>query len=231
MMNQRLTDGMTHDQLLQLLLKVVCEAGYWAVLIVPVGFRMASCGLLGVRRGRRRDAVNNPLALDDEDPTQGARQRVHPRPRVGLGAARRPRLGAFDQSLDGVALPSGLQTLTFGVWFNQSLEQAMLPSGLQKLTFGAAFDQSLGGVVLPSGLQELTFGENFTNFQQNMDKVKLPPNLQKLSFGFHFNQSLQNVIWPPELQELNFGDRFNQNLDVVRLLRPNVRIVGGRFGS
>ena len=94
MMNQRLADGMTHDQSLQLLLKAVCEAGYWAVLIVPVGFRMASSGLPGVRRGRRRDAVNDPLASDDEDPTRGARQRVHPRPRAGLGAAPRPRLGA-----------------------------------------------------------------------------------------------------------------------------------------
>ena len=53
---------------------------------------------------------------------------------------------AFDQSLDGVTLPSGLQTLTFGMWFNKSLKQVMLPSGLQRLTFGAAFDQRLGGV-------------------------------------------------------------------------------------
>ena len=61
----------------QRLVKAVCEAGYWAVLIVLVnlGFLMASCGLPGVRRGRRRDAVNDPSALDDEDPTQGARQR------------------------------------------------------------------------------------------------------------------------------------------------------------
>ena len=53
---------------------------------------------------------------------------------------------AFNQSLDGVTLPSGLQTLTFGMWFNKSLKQVMLPSGLQRLTFGAAFDQRLGGV-------------------------------------------------------------------------------------
>ena len=72
---------------------------------------MASCGLPGVRRGRRRDAVNDPPALGDEDPAHGARQRnlTHKfaRLRAGLGGpffqfkdprARRPLLGgAFFQ--------------------------------------------------------------------------------------------------------------------------------------
>ena len=34
------------------------------------------------------------------------------------------------------ALPSGLQSLTFGSGFNQSMEKVTLPNGLQNLTFG-----------------------------------------------------------------------------------------------
>ena len=43
--------------------------------------------------------------------------------------------GVF-QSMDNVALPSGLQSLTFGYGFNQSMDNVTLPSGLQSLTFG-----------------------------------------------------------------------------------------------
>ena len=41
-----------------------------------------------------------------------------------------------NKSLDGVALPSSLQSLTFGLSFEQTLKQAALPSSLQSLTFG-----------------------------------------------------------------------------------------------
>ena len=39
----------------------------------------------------------------------------------------------FDQSMDKVTLPSGLQSLTFGDRYDQSMDQMTLPSGLQSL--------------------------------------------------------------------------------------------------
>jgi hypothetical protein len=60
--------------------------------------------------------------------------------------------------MEKVALPSGLQSLTFGWKFNQSTEKVALLSGLQGLTFGDYFNQSMAKVALPSGLQSLTFG-------------------------------------------------------------------------
>ena len=43
-----------------------------------------------------------------------------------------------------------IASLTFGNEFNQSLEGVTLPSSLQTLTFGKEFNQSLEGVTLPS---------------------------------------------------------------------------------
>ncbi|CAK9085089.1 unnamed protein product [Durusdinium trenchii] len=84
----------------------------------------------------------------------------------------------FDQSLDGVALPSGLQRLTFGSDFNQSLDGVTLPSGLQTLTFN--FNQSLDGVTLPSGLQTLTLdGE----FNQKLGWCNAAQRLAELDLG------------------------------------------------
>ena len=57
-----------------------------------------------------------------------------------------------------MALPSGLQSLTFGVSRNLSLDKGTPPSCLQSLTFGASFNQCFEKVALPSGLQSLTFG-------------------------------------------------------------------------
>ena len=45
----------------------------------------------------------------------------------------------FFQGLEEVALPFGLQSLTFDTSFNLSLEKVALPSGLLSLTFGASF--------------------------------------------------------------------------------------------
>ena len=81
----------------------------------------------------------------------------------------------FNQSLQGVTLPSSLQTLTFGWEFNQSLEGVTLPSSLHSLTFGNSFNQSLEGVALPSSLQTLTFGYYF---DQSLEGVTLPSSLQ-----------------------------------------------------
>ena len=122
----------------------------------------------------------------------------------------------FNQSFEGLQLPSGLQTLTFGVFFNQSLEGLQFPSSLQTLTFGRDFNQSLEGLALPSGLQTLTFGDKFS---QSLTGVQLPSGLQTLTFGGPFNekQSLKKLQLPSGLQTLTFGDKFNQSLEGLRI--------------
>eukprot|EP00931_Biecheleriopsis_adriatica_P117980 TRINITY_DN9344_c0_g1_i4.p1 TRINITY_DN9344_c0_g1~~TRINITY_DN9344_c0_g1_i4.p1 ORF type:complete len:322 (-),score=66.92 TRINITY_DN9344_c0_g1_i4:111-1076(-) len=123
----------------------------------------------------------------------------------------------FDQSMEKVVLPSGLQSLTFGMCFNQSMEKVDLPSGLQSLTFGlryGRFNQSMEKVALPSGLQSLTFGDDF---DQSMEKVTLPSGLQSLTFGRRFNQIMEKVALPSGLQSLTFGKRFNQSMEKVDL--------------
>ena len=95
-------------------------------------------------------------------------------------------LGPRCQSLDNVALPDNLQSLTLPGNFNHSLEGVTLPTGLLALAFGDSFNQSLEHVVWPKGLKDLTFGQNFN---QTLKGFTLPPSLQSLRFGYHFDQS------------------------------------------
>ena len=48
------------------------------------------------------------------------------------------------ESLEKVALPSSLQSMTFGLIFDRSLEKMARPSGLQNLSFGRLFKPELG---------------------------------------------------------------------------------------
>eukprot|EP00439_Symbiodinium_sp_Y106_P064955 s1153_g10.t1 len=120
----------------------------------------------------------------------------------------------FNQSLEGIHLPSSLQSLTFGAMFNQSLEGIRLPSSLQSLTFGFRFNQSVAGIQLPSSLQSLMFG---TGFNQSLQGIRLPSSLQSLTIGDRFNRSLQGIQLPSSLQSLTFGDEFNQSLESIQL--------------
>ena len=112
-----------------------------------------------------------------------------------------------DLRLDATTiLPRGLQTLSLGdECSKQRLQGLLLPSCLQSLTFGQDFNQSLEGIELPSNLQVLTFG---TCFNQSLRGYKLPGSLQKLEFGLHFNQNLEGVTLPGSLEVLKFGARF-----------------------
>ena len=84
-----------------------------------------------------------------------------------------------NRNTDNLILPSGLQSLTFGLQFNQRLDNATLPSSLQSLKFGWMFNQSLDNTTLPSGLQSLTFG---IHFNQSLDNTTLPKGLQIFEF-------------------------------------------------
>ena len=88
---------------------------------------------------------------------------LHPELGEG-GSAKRPAeidlwpCRDVKQSLEKVALPSGLQRLTFGMDRNLSLDNGAPPSSLLSLTCGASFNQSFEKVALQSSLQSLTFG-------------------------------------------------------------------------
>ena len=83
--------------------------------------------------------------------------------------------------MEEVALPSGLQSLTFAEPHLRLRAQTyhwkvVPPSGLQSLTSGYAFDQTMekvvhGGGPLPSGLQSLTLGYAS---DQSMERIVLP---------------------------------------------------------
>ena len=73
----------------------------------------------------------------------------------------------FNQSMEKVSLPTGLQSIIFGdilhsgqgpqhifgVQFDQCREQVSLPTGLHSLTVGHESNQSIGKVSLPNGVQ------------------------------------------------------------------------------
>ena len=109
----------------------------------------------------------------------------------------------FNQSLEEVSWPPGLQILTFGGEFNRP-ERLTWPSKLQSLTFGFRFNQSLLQVTLPDTLQSLTFG---CAFDQSLDGVILPKGLRRLTFGDRFNQALEHVTWPESLERLGGKNR------------------------
>ncbi|CAE7252643.1 cmbB [Symbiodinium necroappetens] len=65
-----------------------------------------------------------------------------------------------------------VHSLTLDHGFNQSLEGIQLPSILQSWTFGSNFNQNLEGIQLPSSMQSLTLGESFgRSFEGNHPPV------------------------------------------------------------
>ena len=92
---------------------------------------------------------------------------------VGVFRQKFPALGSFG-SLKSLRLPDD---------FNDSLAGIKLPEGLESLHFGWDFNQRLEGLTWPP-LQELGLGMRF-----NQGWEGLPNTLKSLSFGESFNQS------------------------------------------
>jgi len=119
--------------------------------------------------------------------------------------------GLFNQPLEDVAFPDGLQHLAFGFYFNQSLQN--LPDSLQSLTVGHDFKQSSESVQLPKQLQIFNFGGTLWPHAN----LQLPSTLRKLSLAKRFNQSLDDMMFPATSAELILAGDFNQPLDGVSL--------------
>ena len=92
----------------------------------------------------------------------------------------------FNQSLD--RLPKSLKSLSLGLDFQQNLQDVNFPLGIQKLTLRSPVSEILEGVELPSGLESLNFGDGFND---TLDQVEFPRALKTLTFGDDFNQSLE----------------------------------------
>ena len=82
-----------------------------------------------------------------------------------------------------MALPEGLQRLTFGRAVNQSSEKVALPRDLQSLTCGVSLNQCLEKVAPPSGLQSLTFDASF-NQRPAADHLPCDPAAEQDPAGF-----------------------------------------------
>lgn len=81
--------------------------------------------------------------------------------------------------MDGVTLPSGLQSMVFGYSFKQSLAASTLPVGLKSLTLHGNHNcRVLKDVTLPAGLQTLAL---LCAFKQRLNDIFLPAGLQSLS--------------------------------------------------
>ena len=52
--------------------------------------------------------------------------------------------------MNDVALPAGLQSLKFDLFYNQSIEHVAFPAGLQSLTIGRNYKQSIGKMGQPA---------------------------------------------------------------------------------
>ena len=114
---------------------------------------------------------------------------------------------SFYQSLEKVALPSGLQSLTFGLSFSRSLDKVAPPRVLQRLTFGLDFNQKLGEGGSAKGPAEFDIWPDVqawrrwlcqvacrvwplnTSFNQSLEKVTLPSGRLRLTLGLMFYQS------------------------------------------
>ena len=132
----------------------------------------------------------------------------------------------FNQSLQPVALPSSLQSLTLGQHFKRSVEQVALPESLRTLTIGGGLKRKLEEVSLSSSLQSLTF---LDNFGQSLKGVTLPSSLHSLTFGNGFDRSLERVTLPSNFRSLACGEFFNHSLEHVMLPSSLRRLVFGRF--
>ncbi len=118
------------------------------------------------------------------------------------------------QSLDGVKLPEGLQSLDLSGTQISSLDGVKLPEGLQSLGLDYTQISSLDGVKLPEGLQSLDLDDTQIS---SLDGVKLPEGLQSLDLSGTQISSLDGVKLPKGLQRLNLSDTQISSLDSVTL--------------
>ncbi|CAN0464236.1 unnamed protein product [Ectocarpus sp. 12 AP-2014] len=122
---------------------------------------------------------------------------------------------SFDEEVEGVAWPKGLECLSFC-----ALRLRCGPSGFANR---GSFNRSLVGANFPSGLREIFLGDAF---DQPIEDVVWPHGLERLSLP-GCNQPIDNVRWPPALKSLEFSppsqiclrEDPNTRLDVLELHR------------
>ncbi|CAN0174561.1 unnamed protein product, partial [Ectocarpus fasciculatus] len=98
---------------------------------------------------------------------------------------------------------SDVNCLEFGEDFKGSLEAVAWPRRLKTITFGYSciFDMPINLVEWPVSLQSITFG---CAFNRRIERANFPASLHELEFGNNFIQSIKDVPWPPSLRRLSF---------------------------
>ena len=137
---------------------------------------------------------------------------------------------SFNQPIDDVVLPEGLEELEFRGMFDKLLP-AKLPQTLKTISFGLKYNQPVHGVRWPSSLQQLTFGHCF---DQSVDvEGALPASLKSIHFGQNFQKSLSRVQWPDDLEEISLSSSFGEPLREINLPQglKRLAIAGNHAGQ
>ena len=128
--------------------------------------------------------------------------------------------GIFNWPLDGLTFPAGLRELFLGNRFNQSIDAVAWPEGLERLSM-PGFNQPIQDVQWPPRLKTLEFscpgeserGELLPHlpwerqewgFDQPLGTF-LPMTLETLLLSENFDRSLRGVTWPTRLSVLGLG--------------------------
>lgn len=136
----------------------------------------------------------------------------------------------FHDSVEGVAWPSRLRSVTFGDAFNQPVQEVSWPESLKELNFGDRFNQEIDGVSWPQSLEQLSFGKHF---DKEIDGVEWPKSLHTLALGVCLDQEIYRELWPRSRGEhWDLGGRFNQPINGLVWRKPlQTLIFGYRFNQ
>lgn len=108
--------------------------------------------------------------------------------------------------------PSGLRTLTFGV-FNHPVERVVWPAQLEQLTFIFGFNQPIENVIWPASLRVLRLG---SHFNCSIEKVRWPAALRTLSLGTAFSSTFRTDCVPENVEVVRVEE--SQDPEVIRQL-------------
>lgn len=102
----------------------------------------------------------------------------------------------FNQPVENVEWPTGLQELRFGFYEN---------FGNDRVAVYAKFNQCIGRSVCPASLRRLTLGHMFRQSLQGLGKWM--PNLETLrlldrQYDSGYDSLLRGIDWPKDLREL-----------------------------
>ncbi|CAM9875695.1 unnamed protein product [Ectocarpus sp. 12 AP-2014] len=133
--------------------------------------------------------------------------------------------GSFDSSLDGANFFSGLREIFLGEAFDQPIDKVVRPQGLERLSL-PGYDQPNDNVTWPPALESLEFVTpahihlrknpntrleelDFRRSCFSLPFTTLPASLERFWIGDEFGMTLEGVQWPSGLVTLGLGFNFS----------------------